>query len=152
SDLGALLAADYRFHSSHSQHDSTRSASVGRYVDGLGRADELKATGNLFDGVKRNGLIVMPGARSIAVTLDGISEAADPEHRDSTGVYGIVAVRQFLLRAVMGGENVVTPPSLHVFHLVRGDAAVREPGQPGGADRWYLRRWLEDVDGLTLGV
>jgi len=43
-------------------------------------------------------------------------------------------------------------PALHVFHLVRGDAAVRAEGQPTDHGRWYVRRWLEDVEGLTLAL
>src|ERR1043166_8585915 len=47
----------------------------------------------------------------------------------------------------MGGH-----PSLHVFHVVRGDAAVLAPGQAPDPGRWYIRRWLEDVTGLRAAL
>ena len=148
ADLGGLLAADYRFHMS-----SMRDSLVAHFVEGFVRDHEIESASALFNGMVREGLVVMPAAESISVTVEGVSESADPEHRDSTAHYRVVAVRQLQMRILLAsGARVVTSPSLHVFHLVRGDAAVRVEGQPADSGRWYLRRWLEDVDALALAL
>ena len=147
-DFAALLTADYRFHD-----DSGGGVLASQFVDGFTREHELKSASGLFNGVVREGRVVMPAAVSIATTLDGLSEGPDPEHQDSTGHYRVVAVRRFRMTlGLANGDTVALNPSLHVFHLVRGDAALCAPGQPADSGRWYLRRWLEDIDGLTLAL
>ena len=138
---GALLTADYRFHISPS--DKTA-----RYVDGIDRNYELEAASNLFVGGGG-----MPKAKEIHMTVDGISESNDPEHPDSSAWYRVVAVRRFATSMQTTTDtHVEVGPWLNVFHVVRGDAAVRVAGQPGGEDRWYIRRWLEDIDAVTAAL
>ena len=142
----ALLTADYRFH-----FNSNREINVRVFVDGFTREHELKSASALFNGVARPGQAPMPATKDITATLDGLSGGPDPEHPDSTSHYRVVAARRFMLDIKQAtGDTIVTSPSLHVFHLVRGDAAVRVAGQPADTARWYIRRWLEDVEGLTL--
>lgn len=155
--MAGLFTADYRFHFSAKERTDLEA-----WFDGFTREHELQSASGLFNGVVRDGQIVMPGAESITATLDGLEESPDPEHPDSTAHYRIVAVHRFRLAIVLAGpgrwagpserDTIALNPSLHVFHLVRGDAAVRADGQPADAGRWYMRRWLEDVDGLTLGL
>ncbi|HEU5322294.1 MAG TPA: hypothetical protein VFX28_15930, partial [Methylomirabilota bacterium] len=47
------------------------------------------------------------------------------------------------------GQVMQVPPSVHVLHVVRGDAAVRVAGQPADSTRWYIRRWLNDVSAVA---
>ena len=58
---------------------------------------------------------------------------------------------QFGIR-LANGVHLLNGASLHVFHVVRGDAAVLAPGQTPDPDRWYIRRWLEDVSGLRRAL
>lgn len=146
--MAGLFTADYRFHFSAKGRDDLKAA-----VDGFTREHELKSAAALFDGVVREGRIVMPAARTITATLDSLDESPDPEHPDSTAHYRIVAVHRFRLKIELAdGNTLALNRSLHVFHLVRGDAAVRVEGQPADAGRWYMRRWIEDVDALALGL
>jgi hypothetical protein len=142
----ALLTADYRFHFS-----SNRASDVGVFVNGFTREHELRSASALFHGVVREGRVVKPGAEAITATLDGLSEGPDPEHPDSMTHYRVVAVRNLELGIrLAAGDTIGLSPALHVFHLVRGDVAVRAAGQPAEQGRWYVRRWLEDVEGLRL--
>lgn len=139
----ALLAADYRFH--------TTQAQLVRYVDGMTRDVELQSASNLFRGMSPGG--PDHGSVTIRVTLNGLTEGPDPEHPDSTTRYRVVAVRRFemsIRRA--NGDSVMTTPNLNVFHVVRGDAVVRAEGQPADSSRWYIRRWLEDVGEVTTAL
>ncbi|MBI5709899.1 MAG: hypothetical protein HZC42_06280 [Candidatus Eisenbacteria bacterium] len=145
-DVGALLTGDFQFH-------TTDARMASHFPDGIARDRELQVVSGLIHGVTRDGEVVMPAADSIKVTLDGLTEGPDPEHPDSTGHYRLVAVRRFRFDIRLPDDRTFESTSaLHVFHLVRGDAAVRVPGQPGNANRWYIRRWLEDVDALVVAL
>jgi hypothetical protein len=142
----ALLSADYRFHFSSGQQ-------LAHYADGFTREDELKVASNLFHGVVHDGRVTTPAAERIRVVAGGTSVGTDPEHPDSTAYYRTVVVRRFEMAIrLTNGDSIVPNPALHVFHVVRGDAALCAAGQPADSTRWYIRRWLEDVDGLTLAL
>ena len=147
-DYAALLTADYRFH-----FNSNRAIDARVFVDGFTREQELKSASGLFHGVARDGQVRMPAAESITASLDGLSESPDPEHGDSTTHYRVVATRRLRLgMRLAGGDSISLSPALHVFHLVRGDAAVRAEGQLADPGRWYVRRWLENVEGLAIAL
>jgi len=146
--LAALLTADYRFH-----FDPEGTVPTGSFSEGFDREFELKSTGGLFHGIVLDGRVVSPGADSIRVSRDSLWESPDPEHPDSTSHYRLVVVRGFTLEIRLPkSEFLKVSSGLHVFHLVRGDAAVRVDGQSGDAGRWYIRRWLEGVDEFALAL
>ena len=139
----ALLSADYRFH--------TTQAKLIRFVDGMTRDFELQSTSNLFRGMSPGG--PDHGVVTLRVMANGLSEGPDPEHPDSTAHYRTVIARRFDMEMrLANGDTIVPQPALQVFHVVRGDVAVRAAGQSADSTRWYIRRWLEDVDGLTLAL
>ena len=141
----ANLTADFRFHS--------KGDSLLRYTDGSSREDEARVLEGMLHGVIRDGDTLMAPADSVGMFLDGISEGTDPEHPDSTQHYEVLTVRRFELgfRNTRGVRFSISSP-LNVFHLVRGDAAILEPGQPPDPRRWYVRRWLEDVSAMRVDL
>ena len=110
---------------------------------------ELSVIRSMMHGVIRDGDTLTAPVDSVGMILDGIGENVDPEHPDSTQHYRVLSVRRFEFGwRTSRGMRVSATSSLHVFHLVRGDVALLEPGQPASPERWYVRRWLEDVSGL----
>ena len=134
------FAGDYRF---HSMGDSLLS-----YSGGATREYEESSLRGLMLGWFENGQMVRPPADSIGVSMDGFQEGADPEHPDSTQHYRTIAVGRFDFGIKQGETRMVARTALHVFHMVRGDAAVLAPGQVAGTEHWYIRRWLENVGGF----
>jgi hypothetical protein len=144
--LDALYSADFEYLVKQSGSDTTSFPT-------FTRDDELLAARNLFRGVQRDGKTALPPAQSIDVVMTGLSENADPEHPDSTNFYRLIVCKEFGLNMKMqNGEVTKTTPSLHVFQLVRGDAAVRTSAQPADPKRWYIRRWVDDVNGLASSL
>jgi len=139
----AQYTADYRFHS------MGEGDTLLRFVDGFARADEERSLRNMFEGVTRDGKVVRPPVDSVGMTMDGFTEGVDPEHPDSTAQYRVVTVARFELGFRMDDSTLgLGAPSRNVFHLVRGDVARLLPDQPADAGHWYIRRWLEDVNGV----
>lgn len=138
--VAAYYTADFRFHSFGD--------TLLKFVEGIDRAHELAMLHRLFEGVIQGGDTLHSPADSVGMLLDGFDEGVDPEHPDSTQHYRVVVVGRFELGFRTGGTRLVTVSSKHIFHLVRGDVAVLVPGQPAEPDRWYVRRWLEDVSGV----
>ena len=139
--IGAVLTCDYLFH--------TVGDSLASYTLGSNRAQEMGVMRSLLTGVIRDGVTAMPPADSVGISFDGITEGVDPEHPDSTQHYRTLTVlRAMFVIRLAKGQYLGDAATTHVFHVVRGDAAVLEPGQPASADLWYIRRWLEDVSGL----
>lgn len=134
------LTADYRF---HALGDSAM-----LFVSGNDRDREARVLRNLLNGSIRGGDTLRAPADSVGLVLDGFVEAPDPEHPDSTQHYRVVVVARFELGIRAGDWRMRTLPTQHVFHFVRGDVASLVPGQPASAERWYIRRWLEDVAGV----
>jgi len=140
--LDALYTADY-------EYIAVRDPDSGLDIPVFNRDSELLAARNLFRGVTPDGKTAMPAAQTIDVTMKGLHESADPEHPDSLDCYRLVVCEQFGLDMKMaGGTGVKTKPTLHVFHLARGDAAVLTGAQTADPKRWYIRRWVDDVKGL----
>jgi hypothetical protein len=143
--LDALYAADYEYLTNRTDKDEPSFRT-------LTREYELTSARNLFRGVGADGT-AMPPAQSIDVTMTGLSENADPEHPDSASVYRLVVCREFGMKMKMpSGDLMETTPSLHVFQLVRGDVAVLADGQTADAKRWYIRRWVDDANGLAKAL
>jgi hypothetical protein len=142
--LDALLTADFRFHFSGGD------AAGSRYAEGWTRNEELRSARSMFHGVPGSAL---PRADSIFVSTGVVDAGVDPEHPDSTCQYRLAIARGLGIRLVMPNGRCMTPqPAVHVFHVVRGDAAVLMPGQPADTTRWYIRRWLEDLDAITIAL
>jgi hypothetical protein len=139
--IDAVLAADFCFH--------TVGDNLLGFTTGTSREYEMQAARGMLEGVTRGGQVVRPKAEGISMSFDGIVQGIDPEHTDSTQHYQVLTVTrtQYSIR-LAGGDTLKHVPSVHVFHVARGDAAVLTAGQSGGAERWYIRRWLEDVSGL----
>jgi hypothetical protein len=139
-DVVSHFTADYRFH--------ILGDSLVRFVSGFGREQEANTIRNMLHGLVRGADTLMAPVDSVGMEMDGFLEAPDPEHPDSTQHYRVVVVARFGFGIRSLGERMLSVSSQHVFHLVRGDVALLVEGQPAGADRWYIRRWLEDVAGV----
>ena len=136
--LGALLTADFR------SHLAGQDSLERRFPEGIDRAHEM----SVIRGLLRGGPV--PPARKIRVKAQDLVEGADPEHPDSTDQYRLVAIQRFTFDIEDAeGMEFRGQPALHIVHLVRGDAGVLVPGQPADPRHWYIRRWLEDVNGLA---
>jgi len=138
--VAAYYAADFRFHSFGD--------TMARFVEGIDRDSELLMLKSLFEGTIRGGDTLRAPADSVGLILDGFEEGVDAEHPDSTQHYRVVVVGRFELGFRVGDTRFTTMSKKHVFHMVRGDAAQLVAGQPASPDRWYVRRWLEDVSGV----
>lgn len=133
----ATFTADYRFHSFND--------SLQLFLGGATREDEAGVVRNLLRGVIRNGDTLRPPADSVGFVIDGFNEGVDPEHPDSTQQYRVVTVGRVEFGIRIGKDRLITVPGIHVFHLVRGDAAKLVEGQPADSDHWYVRRWIENI-------
>ncbi len=145
--IGAVLSGDYTFHG--------MSGGLPQLMIGNGRDFEMDAVRGLLLGVKQGERVLMPAAERVEMTVDGVSEQPDPEHPDSTGHYRVLTVRRFEATVHLPGNQELQtslPGQTNVFHVVRGDAAVRAEGQPADANCWYIRRWLNDVSGVRAAL
>ncbi len=143
--IEAVLTADYRFH-------AQRNGPLG-FTFGASREDEIQVIRHMLVGTPGDSRAGMARADSVGMSFDGVTQGVDPEHPDSTQNYQVLVVTraQWGLRMV-DGRRMWNTPSLHVFHVVRGDAAVLVAGQTADPERWYIRRWLEDVSGLRKSL
>src|SRR5438094_9816133 len=104
--------------------------SLGKFTIGSTRDEEMGVVRNMLEGITRNGKVVMARADSVGMSFDGISAGVDPEHADSTQQYQVLTVTRAQWGVRMtNGNHMWGRPSLHVFHVVRGDAAVLASGQ-----------------------
>ena len=143
--IDAMLTNDYLFHG--------MTDTLGLYTVGWPREQEMRTVRAMLEGVTRNGKVGVGRADSVGMSFDGISPGVDPEHADSTQQYQVLTVTRAQWGVRMAnGIHMWGHPSLHVFHVVRGDAAVLAPGQAPDPGRWYIRRWLEDVTGLRAAL
>lgn len=144
-EIGAVLAGDYMFHSSGD--------SLHRFLAGSARATEMNAVRGMLLGVKHGDQVIMPPAEHVDMVVDGVSQQLDPEHPDSTEQFRVLTVKRFEIHIqIKGRHSMDTPASMHVFHVVRGDAAVLAEGQTADPNRWYIRRWLNDVSGVRAAL
>ena len=143
--LDALFTSDYVFH-------AVGDSRLG-HTEGSDRESEMQSFRSMLTGVVRNGVTVLAAADSVGMRIDGIREGVDPEHPDSTRHYRVETVARFEFGfRLTNGNRLENSPSVHVFHLVRGDAAKRVSGQTASAEKWYIRRWLEDVSGVRKAL
>jgi hypothetical protein len=142
--LGALLTADFR------SHIAGEEAVERVFPEGIDRATEMSVITGLVRGVRVRDTLVSSPAREVRVKAEGLVEGDDPEHPDSTLHYRLVAIDRFQFDIVTEDSTEYRGrTTLHVVHVVRGDAAVLLPGQPADARHWYIRRWLEDVNAVA---
>lgn len=104
----------------------------------------------LLEGVKHENGFVMAPAESVDFKYGDVRRIDDPEHPDSTAHYQVPCVTGLAMHVKMAtGRLIDTPPGLHVIHAVRGDAAQLAEGQNPDPERWYIRRWLENLGAVT---
>lgn len=140
-EMAALLTRDYRGHAP--------SEAIDRFDEGVTREAERARTEPLLLGIVQNGRIVLSGADSAGVTLDGVREWPDPEHADSTEHYRLTTVTRFgygVRRT--DGATLHREPTPHVFQMVRGDAARLDSTQSPSPDLWYVRGMFEDLPAI----
>lgn len=143
--LGALLTDDYRFHSAAYQPAA--------FAAGYTRDSELRSIKGLMLGSKHANGYVMAPAETLWFEHGAVSVSDDPEHADSTEQYKTVHVAAMSFHVNKAdGNKMWTPSGLHIFHVVRGDAAVLAEGQTADPARWYVRRWLENLDDASKAL
>lgn len=150
--IGMILTADYKF---HGMTMDGMPLDVSRFTTGSAREAEMGAVRGMLLGVQHAGQIMMPPASRVTLVVDGVSEQVDPEHADSTQHYRVLTVRRFEMTVYLPDSlklETTLPGQVHVFHVVRGDAAVRVDGQPADSERWYIRRWLENISGVRAAL
>jgi hypothetical protein len=138
----ALLTDDFRFGFS----SATDPALVAEYGDTWDARDDSSSTAHLFDGFTSETTgTFLPGATTITLSLNAVSETGDSTHVDSLDVYRVIRVARLVatieVPADPYGGTIYFLDSAQAFYLVRGDVAVLHPGQEKRADRWYIRRW-----------
>jgi hypothetical protein len=149
-ELDAVLSADYLF----DFLVDTPKWSMRPSVDT--RADQLELAARVI-GITKYYKSRRMDAYGGFVSCGAVEEGIDPEHADSTCQYRLLLVRDFRMRLKRVSHEADSSEfdlnylhGLQVLHVVRGDAAVCTPSQPADSTHWYLRRWLQDVDALTL--
>ena len=150
--IGMILTADYKFHGM--TMDGTP-LDASRFTTGSAREAEMGAVRGMLLGVNRAGRSSMPPATRVELVVDGVSEQVDPEHADSTQHYRVLTVRRFEMVVYLPDSlkmEANLPGEVHVFQVVRGDAAVRVDHQPADPERWYIRRWIEDITGVRAAL
>jgi hypothetical protein len=141
-----LLTSDFRYTFSLASDPTL----VDRYPN-WGLDDEVESTRHLFEGFTTATGEVVPAASRIEMTLTGVQYGLDYTHPDSGEHYikvVLTSVDMLIEVPTVPSPTTYQVGGRHEFYLVRGDAAVLDPGQEARADRWYLRRW----DDLTPGV
>ena len=113
----SLLTDDYRFHSVVME--------LAGYVVGNDRKSEIQVAKNLFEGRLFGKSEPKPDALRLELVCGEVTEGPDPEHADSTAQYRVLVSNKFTMRVIKDGKEFMSvPSSQHVFHVVRGDAAV----------------------------
>jgi hypothetical protein len=136
-----LLTSDFRY--------TFSAASDPGLVDlypNWGRDDEVESSKHLFEGFVNSSGTSIPAASQIDMTLNGVLyNQTDFLHADSTSHYQKVVVTSVDMDIVVpqGASDPITYhiSARHEFYIVRGDAAVLDPGQDASPNRWYIRRW-----------
>jgi hypothetical protein len=78
------------------------------------------------------------------MTLNSDQYFDDPSHPDSAAYYKWVTVARVLMSIEIPGtteSQIFNIDARHEFYLVRGDAALLDPGQEATSTRWYIQRW-----------
>jgi hypothetical protein len=136
SAYAGLFTGDFRFTFSPSDPDL-----VSQYGLGWSTNNETDAARHLFAGFTNAYGAYVPGASVITLSLPGISFVDDPTKPDSGAWYRLATVPSVALEVSLPGGDGFTVTARQHFYLVRGDVAFLGTGQPGPADRWYIRRW-----------
>ena len=143
--LSSSFTDDYRFHSVVME--------LAGYVVGTDRQSEIRVAKNLFAGRLFGKGEPRPEAMRLELTCGDVTEGPDPEHTDSTAHYRVLVSNQFSMRVLKDGKELMSvPKSQHVFHVVRGDAAVLVSSQQADSSKWYIRRWLENTSGVQTAL
>ena len=146
-EYGLLFTADFRFAFSPDADPEL----VSQYGTSWRKADELAAAGHLFAGFTNTGGEFQPGARTIALQLNGALVIEDPNRPDSVRHYAFADVPAVTLAIELTTGEIFEVDAPHRLRLVRGDAAVLDAGQPADSTHWYIRR-LEDLSVALPGA
>lgn len=139
AEYAALFTADFRFaFSSQSDPDL-----VAQYGATWSTNDEVASASHLFVGFTNPQGTYNAPASSITLTLNNMQIIADPDRPDSAAFYKLAIVPLVDLGLAIAGTDGFSIGSPHDFYLVRGDAAVLDPGQPADSLHWYLWRWAD---------
>jgi len=138
----ALLTDDFRFGFSA----ATDPTLVAEYGNTWSARDDSISAAHLFDGFTSSATgTFIPGATTITLSLNVVSESGDSTHIDSLDVYRVIRVARLIgtieVPTDPSGGAIYNLDSAQAFYLVRGDVAVLRPGQENRAERWYVRRW-----------
>jgi len=144
TDYEGLLTSDFRYTFS-AQTDQDL---VNQYGTNWGKDDEVESARHLFSGFTNSkGLFQAPASRIQAAFVND-QYYLDPVHADSATWYVYCPVADVNLKIEVpiegGGTTTYDISARHAFYLVRGDAAILDPGQPADSTRWYLRHWDDE--------
>lgn len=143
-----LLTADFRYTFS-AQSDQ---ALVTQYGLNWGKDDETQSAEHLFSGFVNSQGNAVPPASRIQVNFINDQYYPDPAHSDSSAWYVYCPVTNVNLTIDVpiagGGTTSFDIAAPHAFYLVRGDAALLDPGQPADSGHWYVRHW-DDLSPAT---
>lgn len=143
--VAATLTADFRAHPA--------TLAPADYATGLDRARELERIAHVLLGVASPVHPALEPATDVRVAIDGVTETGDPEHPDSTDRYRVLVVARLTLAVRRGSDDVLPVTSgPHAIHVVRGDAARLPVGTAADPQRWYVRRWFDDLSAFRIGM
>lgn len=143
--VAATLTADFRAHPA--------TLAPADYVTGLDRDLELDRVTHLLRGVESPLHPALEPATDVRVAIDGITETGDPEHPDSTDRYRLLVVARLTVAVRRSGGDVLPVTSgPHAVQVVRGDAARLPAGAAHDPQRWYVRRWFDDLTAFRIAM
>jgi hypothetical protein len=115
---------------------------VQRYGETWSKADESAFAKHLFEGITNADSLALPAASHLELGFLGAQPDTDYVHPDSAAWYAKVVMFSAQLTLTFGTDSTLyVVRGRQEFFVVRGDAAVLDPGQEHRADRWYIRRW-----------
>jgi hypothetical protein len=134
-----LLTSDFRFAFSN----GTDPELVNLYGDTWGKDDEIASASHLYVGFQDDQGEYRSPAERVNLTWGALSVVDDPDHPDSSAWYKLAVVDGFQAEVDLADDTQFVIHAPHRLLLVRGDAAVLDPGQEARADLWYVRRWID---------
>ena len=135
-----LLTSDFRYTFS-AQSDPTLNTTYPNW----GKDDETESTKHLLTGFTNASAVYVPPASNITIQFINDQYYLDPLHSDSLSFYRYCPVTTVNLNIDVpvdgGGSTTYIISAAHSFYLVRGDAAILDPGQAADSTHWYIRHW-----------
>jgi hypothetical protein len=130
-----LLTDDFQFHSGGTPDEPS-------FV--FNREDKIASARHLFEGVVGPSGERLPAARRITVSAGPFHVRPDPERDDPQGRFMLVFALHVAVEIEFEDGSTVRKDSVpHLFHLVRGDAALLGAGVQPTAGEWFVHEWTE---------